>query len=335
MNQGNLGRSGLKVSPLCLGTMMFGGPTDEVTAQRIMDRARDDGVNFVDTADAYNDGRSEEIVGRAIAGHSAWWIVATKIASPTEVGPNGTGLSRRHIFRAVEGNLARLRVEAIDILYFHRPDKTAPIVETIHALADLVRQGKVRNFGLSNHRGWQIAEICYLCDSIGIDRPVISQPYYNALNRTPEVEQLPACANFGIGVFPYSPLARGILTGKYAPGAAPSQDTRAGRNDQRMLETEWRQESLVIAQQLTEHAKTRGITTGQFALAWLLNNRLVAGAVVGPRTMEQWQDYIGALEYKFTAEDEALVDRLVTSGHSSTPGYNDPAYPVEGRVPYV
>jgi aryl-alcohol dehydrogenase-like predicted oxidoreductase len=331
MDYRSLGHSGLKVSPLCLGTMMFGEPTSEATALRIMDRAREQGINFIDTADAYNEGLSEEIVGRGVAANRGWWIVATKICSPTEAGPNGGGLSRHHMFRAIEGNLRRLRIDAIDILYFHRPDKTTPMSETIHALSDLVRQGKVRNFGLSNHRAWQIAEICHLCDRAGIDRPIISQPYYNALNRTPEVEHLPACAHLGLGVFPYSPLARGVLTGKYLPGVAPSEDTRAGRRDKRMLETEWRAESLEIARQLAEHARALAITPGQFALAWLLNTRLITGAVVGPRTEEQWEDYFGALQYRYTPEDEALVDRLVTPGHSSTPGYNDPAYPIEGR----
>jgi aryl-alcohol dehydrogenase (NADP+) len=132
---------------------------------------------------------------------------------------------------------------------------------------------------------------------------------------------------------PYSPLARGVLTGKYDPDAPPPTETRAGRQDKRMMQTEWRRESLVIARQLKEHAESRGITPGQFALAWLLNNRHVTSPIVGPRTMEHMQDYLGALSYRFTAEDEALVDSLVVTGHPSTPGYNDPAYPIEGRMP--
>jgi aryl-alcohol dehydrogenase (NADP+) len=162
---------------------------------------------------------------------------------------------------------------------------------------------------------------------------VVSQPYYNALNRMPEVEHLPACAHFGLGVVPYSPLARGVLTGKFRPAPPPPQDTRAGRQDKRMLETEWREESLHIAGRLAAHAIERGISPGQFAFAWVLNNRLVTGAIAGPRTEEQWEDYAKALAYRFTPEDEALVDRLVAPGHPSTPGYNDPAYPLEGRIP--
>jgi aryl-alcohol dehydrogenase-like predicted oxidoreductase len=151
----------------------------------------------------------------------------------------------------------------------------------------------------------------------------------------PEVEHLPACAHLGLGVVPYSPLARGVLTGKYRPATPPPQDTRAGRQDKRMLETEWREESLHIAGRLAAHAIERGISPGQFAFAWVLNNRLVTGAIAGPRTEEQWEDYAKALAYRFTTEDEALVDRLVVPGHPSTPGYNDPAYPLEGRMPWT
>ncbi len=311
---------------------MFGGATDEATSRRIMDRAREQGVNFCDTADVYNEGASEEVTGRAIASHRNWWIVATKLANPTGPGPNARGLSRRHAFTAVDASLKRLGVDTIDIVYFHKEDHTTPLAETVHAMADLVRTGRIRYFGVSNHRAWRVAELCRLCDAAGIDRPVVSQPYYNALNRMSEVEHIPACDSLGLGVFPYSPLARGVLTGKYRPDVPPDQGTRAGRQDKRILETEWRPESLHIAQSLAAHARSRGITPGQFAFAWVLNNRLVTGAIGGPRTVEQWDDYLGALDYRFTKEDEALVDRLVTPGHASTPGYNDPAYPLEGRV---
>ncbi len=332
MQYRRLGRSGVAVSPLCLGTMTFGATTDEATARRIVARAREQGINFIDTADAYVDGRSEEIVGRAIAGERSWWVLATKFGNVTEPGPNGGGLSRRHALNAVDASLKRLGTEVIDVLYLHREDHDTPLEEVVHAMADLVRAGKIRHFGVSNHRAWRVAALCHLCDQAGIDRPVVSQPYYNALNRMPEVEHLPACGQFGLGVFPYSPLARGVLTGKYRPGVPPQEGTRAGRQDRRMLETEWREESLHIAETLAAHANAQGITPGQFALAWVLNNRLVTGAVAGPRTEAQWEDYVGALAYRFTSADEALVNRLVAPGHPSTPGYNDPAYPLEGRV---
>jgi aryl-alcohol dehydrogenase (NADP+) len=329
----NLGRSGLKVSPICLGTMMFGGPTDEAESARIIGIGREAGVNFVDTANVYTEGRSEEIVGRAVKADRASWVLATKAANPTGPGPNDRGVSRRHLTAACEGSLRRLGTDFIDVYYLHKEDHATPLAETVRAMADLIRAGKVRYFGVSNYRAWRVAEICRLCDETGIDRPVVSQPYYNALNRMPEVEHLPACGFFGLGVVPYSPLARGVLTGKYDPKTPPAQGTRAGRQDKRMLESEWRPESLDIAQELRRHAEARGVTPGQFAAAWVLNNAFVTAFVAGPRTEEQWRDYLGALEYRFTAEDEALVDRLVAPGHPSTPGYNDPAYPLEGRVP--
>ena len=331
MEYRKLGASGLKVSPICLGTMMFGAATDEPTAARIVGRARDQGVNFIDTADVYAGGRSEEIVGRTIAKDRDWWVLATKLGQATGQGPNQHGLTRRYMFQAVDASLKRLGAEVIDILYLHREDHATPLDETVRALGDLIRAGKIRYFGVSNFRGWRVAEICRLCDAAGIGRPVVSQPYYNALNRMPEVEHLPACGHCGLGVVPYSPLARGVLTGKYAPDAPPPEDSRAGRQDRRMMETEWRPESLHIAQQIVAHARARGITAGQFALAWVLNNRLVTAALAGPRTEAQWEDYVAALDYRLTAEDEALVDRLVPPGHPSSPGYNDPAYPIEGR----
>lgn len=332
MEYRSLGRSGLKVSPLCLGTMMFGGQTDEPTSRRIIDRAAEQGVNFIDTADVYVGGRSEEIVGRAIANKRDWWILATKAAQPTETGPNGRGTSRRHLQRAVDASLRRLGTDVIDLLYLHRDDTTTPTGETVRALGDLIRAGKIRYFGVSNHPAWRIAQICAVCDDAGIDRPVASQPLYNALNRQVEVEHLPACGALGLGVVPYSPLARGVLTGKYAPDAPPPPETRAGRGDKRIMEAEWRPESLRAARAIAERAAAHGATPGQFAMAWVLANRFVSAAIAGPRTEAQWEDYVGALDVRLTPEDEALVDSLVPPGHASSYGHTDPAYPVQGRV---
>jgi aryl-alcohol dehydrogenase-like predicted oxidoreductase len=333
MDYRKLGRSGVKVSPICLGTMMFGGPTDAATSRRIVDSARGAGINFIDTADAYNEGRSEEVVGEAIRATRAQWVLATKLSNPMGKGPNEQGLSRLYVFNAVEASLQRLGTDVIDIYYLHKEDHATPLDETVRAMGDLVRQGKIRYFGVSNYRAWRVAEICNLADRLGIDRPVVSQPYYNAVNRMPETEHLPACAHYGLGVVPYSPLARGVLTGKYPPNTRPEEGTRAARQDKRLMQTEWRHESLEIAQTLKSHAEARGMTPGQFALNWVINNKLVTAAIAGPRTEEQWHDYLGALEHRFTAEDEALVDRLVATGHPSTPGYNDPQYPIEGRLP--
>ena len=161
--------------------------------------------------------------------------------------------------------------------------------------------------------------------------PVVCQPYYNLLNRAPEVEVLPACAHHGLGVVPYSPIARGILSGKYAPGSAPEAGTRAGRGDKRMLETEFRAESLQIAQTLAQHCARKGVSLAHFATAWVLAHPATSAVIAGPRTFAQWQDYLGALSCVIDAQDEAAVDALVPPGHPSTPGYTDPAYPLEGR----
>jgi aryl-alcohol dehydrogenase (NADP+) len=151
------------------------------------------------------------------------------------------------------------------------------------------------------------------------------------MNRMPEIEVLPACAHFGLGVVPYSPLARGVLTGKYDPKSKPSEDTRAGRQDRRMMETEFRMESLAMAQQIKNHAERRGLTAGQFALNWVLNNKIVTAVIAGPRNLGHWNDYVKALDHRFTPEDEALIDGLVSAGHPSTPEYSDPRYPITGR----
>jgi hypothetical protein len=198
-------------------------------------------------------------------------------------------------------------------------------------MADLIHAGKVRYFAVSNFRGWRIAEVMHVCSALGIPKPVACQPYYNAMNRQPESEVLPACAYYGIGVVPYSPLARGILTGKYGQGDTPPEDSRVGRKDKRVMETEFRAESLAIAQKIKTHAQSKGMTGGHFAFNWVLANPIVASVIAGPRTLEQWNDYLAALGKPFGKDDEALVDSLVQPGHPSTPGYNDPMYPLRGR----
>jgi aryl-alcohol dehydrogenase-like predicted oxidoreductase len=210
----NLGASALKVSRLSLGTMMFGGPTDEATSHRIVASAREHGINFIDTADVYNKGVSEEIVGRAVADDRDAWVIATKFVNAAGDGPNRGGYSRKWVFEAVEASLRRLGTDYIDILYFHRAIFDARPEEPLRAIGDLIRAGKLRYYGVSNFRGWRIAQIAHLADQLGIDRPIISQPLYNIVNRTAEVEQLPAAAAYGLGVVPYSPLARGVLTAK-------------------------------------------------------------------------------------------------------------------------
>lgn len=325
-----LGRSGLVVSRIALGTMTFGGRTDDREANRIIADAHDRGVNFIDTADAYNKGASEEVVGRAIAANRFDWILATKLANPMG-GQEERGLSRRWIMEATERSLRRLGVETIDIQYLHKEDLETPLEESIRAIADLIRAGKIRYFGVSNHRAWRVARICALCDEIGIDRPVICQLYYHALYRVAEVELLPACDALGVGTIAYSPLARGVLTGKYGQGVTPSPDSRVGAGDKRIAETEFHPANLAAAEKLQQHCGARGISLSSFAGAWVLANPLMDALVAGPRTLEQWQGYLTAFETQINAEDEAAVSALVAPGTTAIPHYIDPAYPVKGR----
>jgi aryl-alcohol dehydrogenase-like predicted oxidoreductase len=340
MDYRSLGRSGLKVSPLCLGTMMFGDRTDAAEAARIVASARDAGVNFVDTADVYAKGESERITGKLIGGDRDRWVLATKVANPMPGpgtpnpggdDPNRRGTGRKWVMQAIDESLERLGLDYVDIYYIHRDTGDVPMEETVGAMGDLIRAGKIRHWGVSNLRGWRIAEAVRACEALGVARPIVCQPYYNAMNRQPENDILPACQHYGIGVVPYSPLARGVLTGKYAPGSEPPTESRAGRKDKRMLETEFRQESLAIAQKVKAHAEKKGMTPGDLAVNWVLANPIVSSVIAGPRTLEQWNAYLGALGKPYDGKDEALIDELVRPGHPSTPGYNDPNYPLTGR----
>lgn len=332
MQYRHLGTSNLQVSALCLGTMMFGDQTDQTEAAAIVLDARAQGVNYIDTADIYSKGASETMVGQLLQGQRHDWVLATKLGNKMSERVNQGHYSRSWMLRSIEASLQRLQTDYIDILYLHRDYNGMNLEEPLRALDAMLRAGQIRYWGVSNFRGWRIAELMRLAGQLGMPGPVVCQPYYNLLNRMPEVEVLPACAHYGIGVTPYSPVARGVLTGKYAPGQAPAATTRAGRADQRMAETEFREESLLIAQQLKGHAEAKGISLAQFATAWVLANPLVSAVIAGPRTLGQWQDYLPALDYVLTGDDELLVDSLVKPGHPSTPGYTDPAYPLNGRV---
>jgi aryl-alcohol dehydrogenase-like predicted oxidoreductase len=315
---------------MVLGTMMFGGRTEEAESRAIVDDAFDRGVNFIDTADSYNAGRSEEIVGRAIRERRHDWILATKLANPMGDGPHRRGLSRRWIIEETHLSLKRLGTDHIDILYLHKEDLETPLPETIRAIADLQRSGAIRYFGVSNFRAWRVAAICALCDELGIDRPVACQLYYHALNRTAEIELLPACDHFGLGTVAYSPLARGVLTGKYATGKAP-EGSRASAGDKRIQETEFHPANLAAAEELGRHAEARSVGLAALAGAWVLANPLVTGLIAGPRTMEQWLSYQDALTTAVTPEDERAVADVAPAGTTAIPRYTDPAYPVEGR----
>lgn len=328
-----LGASGLKVPALWLGTMMFGDRTDATEAARIVDHAREHGLFAIDTADNYAVGASERMVGQLIRGDRESWMLATKFANPGSERVNDRGLSRRWMTMAVDRSLQRLGTDWIDLYWMHRDDETTPPEETLSSMARLIESGKVRYYGVSNFRAWRVARLVETARRMGVPPPIACQPPYSAMTRGIEDELLPCCAHYGVGVVGYSPLARGVLTGKYAPGEAPPDDSRAARHDRRLLQTEWRPESIELAQRFVAHAAARGRTPVQLAVAWVLNNRLVDGVIAGPRTLAQWQDYVAALAVRVDAEDEDFVDGLVRPGHASTHGYTDPQYPVTGRQP--
>ena len=327
-----LGKSPLQVSRLCLGAMMFGDQTDAAEAGRIVASAREMGVNFIDTADVYTKGASETMVGPLIKAERHDWVMASKLGNAMSKAPNEVGYSRAWMLREVEASLTRLQTTHLDILYLHRDFNHLDLEEPLRALEQLLRDGKIRYWGVSNFRAWRIAEAVHMARQIGMPGPVVCQPYYNLLNRMPETEVLPACQQLGIGVVPYSPIARGVLSGKYAPGAKPAEGTRAGRGDKRIMQTEFREGSLAIAQTLKAHCETKRVALQHFATAWVLANKAVSAVIAGPRTFEQWTDYLGALEVTIDAADEAMVDSLVAPGHPSTPGYTDPAYPLACRI---
>jgi len=324
-----LGRSGLSVSRICLGTMTFGGRTDDTEAGRIYGAAREAGVNFIDTADVYNGGASEVSVGKLIAPERDKVVVASKAANAMGDAPNLGGLSRSWLNKAVDGSLKRLGTDYLDVLYLHKEDHATPLQETVRALEDLTRSGKVRYIGVSNHRAWRVAEIVRWCDEANITRPVVCQPYYHALYRVIEVELLPACAHYDIGVFCYSPLARGVLSGKYS-GEVPA-DSRAATKDMRIMQTEFRPETVEAADKFVARAKERGVSPSAYAIAFVLANRHVTGAIAGPRTLEQFEAYLGAAAVEWTAEDEAFAESVVPTGSTVVHHYFDPQYPLEGR----
>lgn len=327
----SLGQTGLKVSSICLGTMMFGGPTNESDSHKIINKALDQGINFIDTANIYNAGESEVVVGKAIAGRRDEIVLATKAGQKMGEGPNDIGSGRKHLMQALEASLKRLNTDFIDLFYIHVPEYDTPAEETMRTLDDMVKSGKVRYLASSNYRTWKLAEAQKQSTVNNLNRFVCVQPLYNIVNRDIEVDLLPYCENNGLGVVSYSPLARGILTGKYLPGKEAPEGSRASRKDARMQQAEWREESLEVAAQLKEYCDKKGISCSQFALAWTLANPILTSLIVGPRTMEQFDDNMESLKIIITPEDEAFVDSLVPPGEHSGKGFPDSAYPITGR----
>ena len=323
-----LGR-GPSVSRLCLGTMMFGDATSAAEAGEIVAAFAEAGGNFIDTADAYADGASERIVGAAIRATRKDWVLATKVGNPVPSSPGSGGLKPGTIAQALDASLDRLGVARIDLYYLHLDDESTPLDHTVAAMGQAVADGKIAAWGFSNYRGWKIAEMIRLADSMGVPRPIAAQPYYHALYRLAEIDYLPACAHYGIGVVPYSPLARGVLTGKYRAGAP--EGSRAARGDVRIAETELRPEVIEAATAFDAHVRPSGRSTASVALQWVLANRIVSSVLIGPRSLAQATAYIEAMRCPFDAADEAAVDAIAPPG-SVIGRYSDPRYPYRGRV---
>jgi aryl-alcohol dehydrogenase-like predicted oxidoreductase len=336
-----LGRSGLKVSRLCLGTMTFGNEASDDQAARIVDLCLERGVGFWDTADMYGGGASERVIGRLLAGRRHRIVLATKgyaaiAPDGAPPGPNDRGLSARHLIAACEASLRRLGTDFIDLYYLHLPDRSVPLDETLRAVEDLVRGGKVRYVGASNYRAWEVMELLGVAREHRWQPLTAIQPLYNIVNRDIEVELLPMAERQGLGVVTYSPLARGVLTGKYSWQAPPPAESRLSRSNPRFLRAEWREESVAVAEALRPLAAARGLSLGQLALGWALANRKVSSVIFGARTVEQAEQALAAYDHqvggRIDGEVEAAVDRLVPPGCHTGYGFPDPDYfPVLGR----
>ena len=327
-----LGTTGVKVSPLCLGAMMFGawGNPDHDESVRIIERALDAGINFVDTADVYSAGESEEIVGKALAGGLRDRIVlATKAHSRMGDDPNDQGNSRRWIIRECENSLRRLGTDYIDLYQIHRPDPTADIDETLGALTDLIRAGKIRYAGSSTFLPSQIVEAQWTAQRRGRERFVSEQPPYSILVRGVEAEVLPVCQRYGMGVIPWSPLAGGWLSGRYRAGGDLPVSRRAERIPQRYdMALPGNRAKLEAAEKLAALADEAGLSVIQLALAFVISHRAVTSAIIGPRTMQHLDSQLGAADVVLTPDVLDRIDEIVPPGINLNPpdrGYEPPA----------
>ena len=311
MEMRTLGSTGVQVSPLCLGAMMFGawGNPDHEESTRIIHRALDAGINFIDTADAYSGGESEEIVGRALAGgRRDGVVIATKVHFPMGDGPNRGGNSRRWIMQEVEASLRRLQTDWIDLYQIHRPDPSCDIDETLGALSDLVHAGKIRSFGHSTFPASQIVEAQWAAQRRGRERFVSEQPPYSMLVRGIEAEVLPVCAGYRMGVITWSPLAGGWLSGRWRKGQEAPESTRAERLPQRYdLSVPGNQAKLDVAERLAVLADKAGISLVHMAIAFVLQHPAVTSAIIGPRTMDQLESQLGAADLVL---DDDLLDQI-------------------------
>lgn len=311
MKYKNLGKTGLKVSRICLGGMNYGDPVSETEATNIVKNAIDLGVNFFDTADAYAGGKSEEILGKALKGQRQSVVIATKTGVPTGPGPNDSGLSRRYIMQAIEKSLKRLQTDYIDLYFTHFPDYETPLDETLRAFDDLIHQGKVRYIGCSNFPVWYIASALKISDVNNLVRFDCAQPVYNLLTRDIETELMPLCANEGMGLCTYNPLAGEMLTGKHEFGKPPAE----GRFTHQTLgeayyERYWSDVNFQAVDRLKKLAEKHNCSLPQFSLAWILTHETITSVLSGTTALEQLKENLAADDIELTQEDLNTCDEI-------------------------
>ena len=300
-----MGRTGLKVSELCLGTMLFGGTTDEAEANRILNMSFDAGINFIDTADGYANAESENILGRALKERRQEIILATKFFNPMGSGPNDSGMSRVYIMRAIEASLKRLQTDHVDIYYIHHVDVQTPLEEMLHALDDLVHEGKVRYLACSNYEAWRLATALGISNANDLNRFECYQPQYSLVVRDIELELIPLCQHHDLGVVIWSPLAGGFLTGKYKPGDLDAGvQSESARN---LPKDYFSAHADKILNVLLEVSNELGRSPDQVALRWALEQPAITSSIVGPRTVAQLEKNLGALGWQL---DESVLQRL-------------------------
>lgn len=328
-----LGRTGVRVSPLCLGTLNFGGGTDEAAAIRMVHASLDAGLNLVDTADTYRSGDAERIVGKALAGRRDKVVLATKVGWRTGGGPNDGGNSRLHVLRSCEASLRRLATDYIDLYQVHRPSPEIPVDETLGALTDLVRAGKVRYIGCSTHPAWMVMEALAVSERLGLARYVSEQPPYNLLDRRIENELMPLAERYQLAILPWAPLAQGVLAGRYSGEVRRPSDSRAVREPGagNVYANRVTDRGIDVARGFAEVARAHGRSPGQLALLWCKDQPGVTSPILGPRTAAQLAELLPVLEMSLTADERAACDALVPPGgvvtnfHNSAPWMKTPA----------
>jgi 1-deoxyxylulose-5-phosphate synthase len=326
MEYRSLGRTGVMVSPLCLGAMNYPSPTPEDESIAIILRALDAGINFIDTANVYNNGESERVVGKALkdSGRRTEVVLATKVHGQMGDGPNDSGNSRFHVLRACEDSLRRLQTDHIDLYQLHRPSLAIPQDETLRALDDLVTAGKVRYIGCSTHPAWMVMEALATSERFGLARYISEQPPYNLLDRRIENELVPLAQRYGLALLPWSPLAGGILAGRYLNRNEYPENSRASRAGS-MFTDRITQKGNAVAAELDKMAKECGLSLSQLALLWVKDQPGVTSPIIGPRTMAQLEDAVGILDKNLDDSDRPLFDALVHPGnvvadfHNSNP----------------